>query len=103
MIPPVKCEIEGCAGKASVFISNPHPMRVCTLCHTDILASKFPRASVMLQSAAVAGVLRQAAIDLEALASEAPFVEVGTLRRRARGIVLGAMAFAEGTISEAES
>ena len=54
----------------------------------------------MLQMTAVAEVLRSAAEALDALAAQAHAFEIGALRRKARGIVLSALTFAEGTTAE---
>lgn len=64
---------------------------------TPLETARFPRVACMLQMTAVAEVLRQAATELDDLAGTAFAYDVGTLRRRARAIVLGALAFADGT------
>ena len=102
-----RCELdERCTNPASVHLLNPS-LRVCAKCAEDLqraaTEAKFPRAGAMLQMVAAAEVLKQAARDLEELAGAAPAYEVSTLRRKARGIIMGALAFSEGTISEAES
>jgi hypothetical protein len=97
-----KCEIIGCDGKASVHAINP-VRRVCSACADDLNAAKFPRAQAMLEIAAVVGVLRQAADDLETLAGEAPFLEIGTLRRKARSMLAGSLALADGFTIEGDS
>lgn len=57
----------------------------------------------MLEITAIAGVLRQAATDLEELAGAAHTYELSTLRRKMRGIVAGALALAEGFTPGAEA
>jgi len=64
---------------------------------TPIEAARFPRAALMLEANAIAGVLRGAAAELDALAGTAHAYELGTLRRRVRAVVVAALAFAEGT------
>ncbi len=64
---------------------------------TPIEVARFPRAALMLEAAAITGVLRGAADELDELAGEAHKYEIGTLRRKVRAIVVAALAFAEGT------
>lgn len=66
------------------------------------LGPRFPRAAAVLHMVAVAAVLRQAANDLDDLAGAAHAYEIGTLVRKARGIVLAACAFADGSTELAE-
>jgi hypothetical protein len=67
---------------------------------TPIEAARFPRAAIILQMTAVCAVLRAAADALEALAAESHAYELGSLRRKARGVILGALAFAEGSTGD---
>ena len=66
----------------------------------ELADARFPRAAAMLDLAATAAVLRAAADELDELAGAAHSYEPGTLRRMARGIVLGALAFGEGTAGD---
>jgi hypothetical protein len=50
--------------------------------------SRFPKADVVTEATASAAALRAAADELDKLASEAPALEPGTLRRRLRSVGL---------------
>lgn len=50
--------------------------------------SRFPRADVVVEATAGAAMLRRAADELDKLASDAPTLEPGTLRRRLRSVGL---------------
>ncbi|MEI9951849.1 MAG: hypothetical protein WDO74_23420 [Pseudomonadota bacterium] len=96
-----RCDVDGCHELASVHIIRT-TQRVCAKCARQIAGvtpvlepARFPRAAIMLEAVAVAEVLRNAATELDELAGAAPAYEVGTLRRKVRAIVLGAVAFAE--------
>ena len=58
------------------------------------LVSKFPRAEAMLEATRIADALRAGANELDELAGAAPAYEIGTLRRKVRGIVLATVAAA---------
>jgi hypothetical protein len=49
---------------------------------------RFPRTEVVLEATAGAALLRRAADELDQLASDAPALEPGTLRRRLRSVGL---------------
>ena len=53
---------------------------------------RFPRTLLMLETASVADGLRRAADELDDLAEQAFLYELGTLRRKLRGIVIAAAA-----------
>jgi hypothetical protein len=50
------------------------------------VSARFPRAEVVIEATAGAALLRRAADELDKLASEAPMLEPGTLRRRLRSV-----------------
>jgi hypothetical protein len=52
------------------------------------VSQRFPRAEVVIEATAGAALLRRAADELDKLATEAPTVEPGTLRRRLRFVGL---------------
>ncbi|MEI9936690.1 MAG: hypothetical protein WDO69_05650 [Pseudomonadota bacterium] len=58
------------------------------------VVSKFPRADAVLESTRIAEALRAGADELDALAGAAHAYEIGTLRRKVRGIVLATVAAA---------
>lgn len=99
-----ECDVPDCRNPASVHLFN-SLKRVCAPCAREISqaaseqinATRFPRAATMLQATAIAQVLRRAADDLDELAGSAPAYELGTLRRKVRAIVLGAVMYAEGS------
>jgi hypothetical protein len=49
---------------------------------------RFPRVEAVLEAARIADVLRNAAQELDDLATAAPHYELGTLRRKIRGVTL---------------
>lgn len=59
-------------------------------------ALRFPRAQAILEALALAELLKQAARDLESLPAD---FEPATLRRRAHGIIRGAVSELEGRVS----
>jgi hypothetical protein len=101
-----RCEIDGCDNRAVPHIQH-GGQYICASCATDlaecerepapVVEARFPRAAVMLEAVAIAEVLRNAAAELDELAGAAPAYEIGTLRRKVRAVVLGALAFAEGS------
>ncbi|MEO7035600.1 MAG: hypothetical protein ABI548_16870 [Polyangiaceae bacterium] len=58
------------------------------------IVSRFPRADAVLESTRIAEALRNGANELDALAGCAHAYEIGTLRRKVRGIVLATVAAA---------
>ncbi|MEI9940041.1 MAG: hypothetical protein WDO69_22705 [Pseudomonadota bacterium] len=95
----VRCEIEGCHEPAAVHVLHPR-RRICSACAADLTASKYPRCTLVLQMSATAEALRQAATELDDLAGTAPLYELGTLRRKAQGVIAATLAFAQGTVAE---
>ena len=91
----VRCESDGCHNTAAVHVLHPRA-RVCENCADEMTERRFPRAKLTLDAITVAGVFRNAAIELEELAGAAPAYEIGTLRRKMRAVIVGALMFAEG-------